>query len=472
MISKYIKITFLFIFFLGQSMHAQTVVNITSANAKPLLENTTGKNLVIIDGRDSRMFAKGYIEGAININAFDEKAPLLLAQHLQKDSLLVYCTNCNRTNRINELLKESGYHGTIINMTDGITGWKNNHYEIYQPAKDVALMQPEKNDKEATQLKPIVQVFGTAAYDVENNHYGYSFGRAHLGFQYRINEAWSAKMILDRGRPTTIDGIEVTDTAGNMLNADYSAKEGSYYTMWLKFASLRWQVNDRLSLVGGALLQNHYITQERFWGFRYVAQTFQDLYWHIPSTDLGFRANYKINDVFSIDAALTNGEGPRTKQDALGKIKNAAGLNFNPGNKFQSRIYYHNRAAGNDSLSIEQMFSVFAGYKFSHKFRVGGEFNYMDNLDNINKMDSYGFSVYSAYNIAESILLFARYDRLMYEAENVLPIALADGNTLIGGLSYCPVKGINLSVNYQGWLPSAENNKLENNILFSMEYKF
>ncbi|GEM_PF-294746 len=472
MLSKIVWITFLFIFLWGQCLHAQTVVNITSKDAKPLLENTTGENLVIIDSLDSRMFAEEYIKDAININAFDEKAPLLLAQHLHKDSLLVYCTNCNRTNRINKLLKASGYQGTIINMTDGITGWKNNHYEIYQPAEDVASTQPEKKDEKTDQLKPIVQVFGTAAYDIEQERYGYSFGRAHLGFQYQFNEAWSAKMIIDRGRPTTIDGIEVTDSAGNTLNVDYTTKEGSYYTMWLKFASLKWQVNNKLSVVGGALLQNHYITQERFWGLRYVAQTFQDMYWHIPSTDLGFRVNYKLNDVFNLDAALTNGEGPRVKQDALGKIKYAAGLDISPDNKFQSRIYYHNKTTGIDSLSTEQMFSVFAGCKFSEQFRVGGEFNYMNHLNNDSGTDSYGFSVFSAYHITESMQLFVRYDRLLYESENLLPTNLANGNTIIGGLSYAPVKGINLSMNYQSWIPDAENNSQQNNILLSMEYTF
>ncbi|MDZ7742169.1 MAG: hypothetical protein U5Q03_10555 [Bacteroidota bacterium] len=336
-----------------------------------------------------------------------------------------------------------------------------------------AITEKSAGEKERiSQFSPIVQVFGTAAYDIENNRYGYSFGRAHLGFQYQFNKDWSAKMIIDCGRPTTVDDLIVTDTAGNMLNVDYTTKEGSYYTMWLKFASLKWQVNDRLSLVGGALLQNHYITQERFWGFRYVAQTFQDMYWHIPSTDLGFRANYILNDVFSIDAALTNGEGPRIKQDVFGKVKYAAGLNINPGNKFQSRIYYHNRTTGADSLSTEQMLSIFAGYQFSEQFRVGGEFNYMGNLNNAAGLNSYGLSVYSAYQIIDNTQLFIRYDRLLYETPNNLSPTAANGNTIIGGISYSPVKGINLSLNYQGWLPDAENNKAENNILLSMEYKF
>lgn len=321
-------------------------------------------------------------------------------------------------------------------------------------------------------LKPIVQVFGTAAYDIEKNRYGYGFGRAHLGLQYQFNDRWNAKIIIDRGRPTTIEEITITDTSGNVLNVNYTTKEGSYYTMYLKFASLTWQINTKLSLEGGALLQNHYITQERFWGFRYVAQTFQDLYWHIPSTDLGFMARYQINDIFSFDAALTNGEGPRINQDAFGKVKYAAGLDINPGNKFQSRIYYHNRTTGVDSLSTEQMFSVFAGCKFSEQFRLGGEFNYMDNLNYATGTDSYGFSVYSAFQIIDNTQLFIRYDRLLYVTTNNASNMEADGHTMMGGISYSPVKGINLSLNYQGWIPDDENKKTQNNILFSMEYKF
>ena len=117
-------------------------------------------------------------------------------------------------------------------------------------------------------FKPIVQVFCSASYDFENNNYGYSFSRAHLGFQYQFNDKWSAKIIIDRGRATSVGTLTVTDSAGNQLRVQNSSKEGAYYTMFLKFASLQWKVSDKLTLEGGAVLQNHYITQERLWGFR------------------------------------------------------------------------------------------------------------------------------------------------------------------------------------------------------------
>ncbi len=322
-------------------------------------------------------------------------------------------------------------------------------------------------------LKPIVQVFGTASYNFENNKYGYNFGRAHLGFQYRFNESWLAKIIIDRGRATTVGEITVTDTNGNILTVQNTSKEGAYYTMFLKFASLQWKVNDKFTLEGGAILQNHYITQERFWGFRYVAQTFQDLYWKIPSSDLGFIAYYKLSNIFSFDASITNGEGTRKIQDAFEKVKFAGGIDINPSGKIKTRIFYHNRQSITNSEKAEQLFSVFAGFKPVTKFRIGGEFNYMANLNNINNLNSYGFSLYSAYQLTENTELFARYDRLYYDLpDNPDTNIKGNGNTLMGGISYSPVNGVKISLNYQGWLPDETTNQNENSILLSMEYKF
>lgn len=114
--------------------------------------------------------------------------------------------------------------------------------------------QDAANAYNFNKLEPIVQVFGTASYNFEDNNYGYSFGRAHLGFQYRFNEKWNAKIIIDRGRATSVGEITVTDADGNMLTVQNISKEGAYYTMFLEFASLQWKINDKLSFEGGAIL--------------------------------------------------------------------------------------------------------------------------------------------------------------------------------------------------------------------------
>jgi hypothetical protein len=321
-------------------------------------------------------------------------------------------------------------------------------------------------------LKPIVQVFGAATYNFDENKYDYVFGRAHLGFQYQFNDKWSSEIIIDRGRPTTFSNLTVTDSLGNNLNVDYNYNEGSYYTFWLKFASLKWKLNDKLTLEGGAVLQNHYITQERFWGFRYIAQTFQDLYWKIPSSDLGFIAYYKINNILTLDAAVTNGEGPQVKQDGFGKVKMAGGININPTNKIQTRIFYHNKQSGIDTATTEQMVSFFLGFKPNAKIRMGAEFNYIDNLENYDDLNSLGYSIYSVFKINNKTEFFMRFDRLIYENRaNEFINVLSNGNTLMGGVSYSPVKGVQLSLNYQVWLPD-DDVKSQNRVLFSMEYKF
>ncbi|MBL7105070.1 MAG: hypothetical protein ISS18_12140 [Bacteroidales bacterium] len=325
-------------------------------------------------------------------------------------------------------------------------------------------------------VKPIVQVFGTASYNVNDNFYSYGFGRAHLGFQYKFNEKWSSKIIIDRGKPTTIGQITVSDSADNLLNVQNSSKEGAYYTMFLKFASLQWKVNEKLKLEGGAILQNHYITQERFWGYRYVAQTFQDRYYHTSSTDLGFIGYYKFNDKFGFDVALTNGEGVRVIQDKFGKVKIAAGFDLKPLKGLQIRIYYANKTSG-DSINnkAQQLISVFAGYKHPKYFRVGGEFNYQQNHLNIKDEDLFGYSIFGSYIFSNKFEIFVRFDKLISNTkagENKHWHFYNDGSAIITGFQYSPVKGVNLSLNYQGWIPDNNDLNFQNHVLLNFEYKF
>jgi len=97
----------------------------------------------------------------------------------------------------------------------------------------------------------------------------------------------------------------------------------------------------------------------------------------------------------------------------------------------------------------------------------------MANLENISKLNSFGFSVYSAFQVLSKTELFLRYDKLFYDVPGDLPTGKQnDGNTIMGGVSHSPVKGINISLNYQGWLPDESAIPNENSILLSMEYNF
>nr|NQU92104.1 hypothetical protein [Bacteroidota bacterium] len=319
-------------------------------------------------------------------------------------------------------------------------------------------------------IKPIVQIFATAHYDINEQSCGYSFGRAHLGLQYNFDDDWSAKIIIDRGRPTSIGSINIVDSSGQKFIVNATVDEGAYYTMYLKFASLRWNATEKLTLETGALLQNHYITQEKFWGFRYVAQTFQDLYWRLPSSDLGFIAYYSFNKTFAMDLAITNGEGPRIKQDDMGSVKLAAGFDINPSGKLIGRIYYHHKTANTPLGKTEQLFSAFAGWRISPRSRLGVELNGIDNLQNIEGLKSYGYSFYGAVTISPQIQAFGRFDRLLYE----LPvdeelIGFDNLSAIIAGFSYHAIEWVCCSLNYQGFILDGDD--LNHGFNLSFEFK-
>lgn len=324
-------------------------------------------------------------------------------------------------------------------------------------------------------VKPIVQVFCIADYNVSDNNYGFGIGRVHLGFKYQYNKNWSAKIILDRGRPTTLGQISVTDTSGNQLNVSNLSKEGSFYTMTLKFATLEWKVNNFIKIQAGGILQNHYITQERFWGYRYVAQTFQDRYYNTPSRDLGFIAYFKPNDKIGFDIALTNGEGFRFNQDKYGNVKLAGGIDFNLTKGMQTRVFYDRTTSDNpDKPATQELYSVFAGYKFKKLFRIGAEYNYHKNHNNIENENLYGYSVYGSIALNNKTELFTRFDKLISNTksgDNQNWHFIEDGQAVISGIQYGFVNGVNVSLNYRLWLPYNSNSDLQHNILFNFEFK-
>jgi hypothetical protein len=197
------------------------------------------------------------------------------------------------------------------------------------------------------------------------------------------------------------------------------------------------------------------------------------MYWHIPSSDLGFMARYKINHVLGMDAALTNGEGPRRDQDSEGAVKSAIGLDIVPSESFQTRLYYHNLQAKESGNENEQMFSVFTGFQPSKKLRIGAEYNHMSHLSNQNNLNSYGFSVYSVFKLRETTDIFGRFDHLAYDHPgNTDNFTGSDSNALIGGISHTPVNKVRLSLNYQGHFYEESTLDNKNSVILSMEYKF
>lgn len=325
--------------------------------------------------------------------------------------------------------------------------------------------------------KVIVQVINRTLYqsDGTTGQYGMYINRAHFGYKYQFAPKWSGTVIVDAGRPTVFGNLNVKDVNGNPLAVSSTYQAGSYYTMGLKFSYLEYNPTSNLKLQAGGILQNHYITQEKFWGYRYILETFQDRYFGTPSSDLGFIGFYAPTTWLSVDAALTNGEGFRFNQDQQGKVKYAAGIDVKPLKNWINRIYYDNSASSDPTKpAAQQLLSVFSGYRLPKVFRLGAEYNYHFNHGNVSNENLYGVSVYGSWEISDRFEIFARYDNLQSNTLSGSSSAwhlASDGQAYIAGVHFIPVKNVALSVSYQGWQPTDDALKYKNTIAFSTEFK-
>ena len=211
-------------------------------------------------------------------------------------------------------------------------------------------------------------------------------------------------------------------------------------------------------------------TQEKFFGKRYIYKSFLDKNKYGASADLGASFLYTFNGKLNLDFAVLNGEGYSNIQ--LDNTYQAAlGLSYNPIENLYSRLYFDY----SKKTYVQATYSAFLGYKQAEKFSIGVEYNYQSNRDFTEDHNSFGYSVYGTLNIAKKWELFARYDDLgsnkITGEENNWNLA-KDGNTIISGLQYSPVKKVKLALNYQGFISDDENTDDISAIYFNIEYKF
>ncbi|MDD3741776.1 MAG: rhodanese-like domain-containing protein [Bacteroidales bacterium] len=450
--------------------NAQQITKINASELASKIQDLDNTSYTIIDGRNQEMFDEFHLPNAINVDAFSEGSTELLSQQLNNSTIILYCTQTNRSEILAKKLSELNFTGSVLIISDGVQGIKN----IY--SNSTSTKETNKNEsKDKPKGEVIVQVFGNFDFNLSpesNQLFRFWIGRSHFGYQYSFNEQWQAKIIIDAGRPTTMDEFAIFDTSYNLLYGFVNLNEGSYYTMTLKFASLEWKPVENLTIQAGSVLLNHYITQEKFWGYRYLAPTFQDKYYGLPSGDLGVIAYYKMSNKFGLDLSVTNGEGFRKDQDMPGNIKIASGLDFYPIKSLQTRVYYeYYKLSYSNHVIEQQMISAFIGYKFKDKFRIGAEYNNRINQQFIQNLDLSGFSVFGTYSISKNFEFFARYDYLINN-NSINSIQYPNLFAVITGVQYSPLEGIHVGLNYQGINSGTDFETVNQHLLLSFEYKF
>ncbi|MDP3358786.1 MAG: hypothetical protein Q8S41_05500 [Lutibacter sp.] len=294
------------------------------------------------------------------------------------------------------------------------------------------------------------KVFWNYHYDFSQNatkKSAFELNRSYFGYAYDFSKNISAKIIFDAG-----------------TDAGFSE-----YSILLKTAQLDWKVAEGVKLSMGLIGMKQFNDQEDFWNYRYVFKSFQDEHSYGPSADLGVNAEFTLSKTLKANFVLSNGEGYKKLQDEDGNQKVGGSLVFEPIKGLTTKIYMDSQPT-TDSKAITAL-ALFAGYKATD-WRLGAEYNKLNNGKKYSSPavdhDLDGLSFYATYVINKKFEVFGRFDQL---SSNTLPgIISNDGNQIITGIQYAPVKGLKFSLNYQNF--SFDNSTLDAKSLVFLNAEF
>ena len=236
--------------------------------------------------------------------------------------------------------------------------------------------------------KAIVQVFSNfnADFSKDAENLGFELERSYLGYEYKLDGGLTVKGVMDIGKSSDV--------------SDYQRMA------YIKNAMLSWK-RGNLTLNGGLISTTQFNFQEKFWGYRYVMKSFQDLYKFGSSADLGISAAYKAADWLSADAIIVNGEGYKKVQMGKG-LCYGVGATLTPVEGLQVRLYGGLNDDASAADADQWNAAAFVGYK-AKSFSVGAEYNYMDKAGN----EQNGYSVYTTVNVSDEAAVYARWDDLL-----------------------------------------------------------
>jgi len=297
--------------------------------------------------------------------------------------------------------------------------------------------------------KPLALIFTSfhTEFTDNSNLHAFEITRAYLGYEYRFSREWYARVVLDAEDPR----------AGR-----------HQFSAFLKNAYVQYSKGG-FSAYFGMIATTQFKVSENIWGYRYIEESYQDLYDFNSSADLGVNIEYQFSDFISADFSLVNGEGYRQMQsDDL--LRPGAGITLTPGSNITARIYadYMGKDVKQQSLAT---FIAWTG----ETFIAGAEYNYQHNVDMVEGHHMYGPSLFATYLPSESLKVFGRYDRLNSStpAGENLPWQIEDdGQMVIAGIEYNPVKGVKLAPNFRLWNPEEKLSANVYSLFLNVELKF
>jgi len=304
--------------------------------------------------------------------------------------------------------------------------------------------------QEAPKGKVTGKIFSNYHFQLNqsNANQGFELQRAYLGYSYKISDLFSTKVVLDMGNPSNGSKLERTAYVKNAL---------------VNFKK------DNLSINFGLIGTTAFKVQEKFWGNRYLFKSFQDQNKFNTSADMGISASYKLAKGLSVDASITNGEGYKKLQQD-NSYRYGVGLTYKMSDftfRAYADMYQKDDNIGPD-LENQNTVALFAGYKHDI-FSIGAEYNMLSNYKFADKKNMNGFSIYSTVNISKKLNVFGRFDGLSSKDDWNTKM---DGNTIIAGLEFNPVKYVTISPNIQLFNPKADGADNISMAYLSVQIKF
>lgn len=270
---------------------------------------------------------------------------------------------------------------------------------------------------------------------------------ALLGYSANFSDKLKATLIYDVTRTT--NGIWVKDENDNLLEVGYF--EGSKYTAFLKMAEIMYSVNRFIDFRVGQLLNTQYLTtQDKFWGYRYIYFTYQEVHRYGMPADFGAQVDFKYSNLILNQLSITNGEGPFRHQDINSKFLLSNNIEIRPIDGLILKLYTDFSAPSDTSALAKDKYAIsfFTGYK-NNKFRVGAEYNKVFNYGYLENDDFYGLSMFGSVSLNEKFDFLARYDYINKSSV----YNLDKGHFVVTGFHYKPHQNFFCSLNLRALNP-------------------
>jgi hypothetical protein len=318
------------------------------------------------------------------------------------------------------------------------------------PVECANASQPALSDTSKYKAVPEIMLFSNFHQGIggDTHEPNFEIKRATFGYQFYVPKGFSSIIRLD--------------VSPNLpLGQNYNT-----VNVYLRAMYISWK-KGKFLLNTGLVDNMQHMTQQKFWGARYIFKSYLDEYRFLPSIDLGFNGKYDFLDNLSVEFGMMTGT---IKDDSVsyGKYYYSLSLNYSPIKELQLKAHSTYSFQGDDLYTV----GGFAGATIIPQLRIGAEYNAKFSP---RKIVQHGASAYIIYGIIKDKLnLFARYDYLTSSrATGYVPAwtVVDDGMALVAGCDWKVVDFVRLSLNYQGWLPRVNTNPIKSYIYLNVEFR-